>query len=159
MQQKAFMEVSNMILSGSLLLSESSPMTQAGLWVFRLISRTWVSRSESRLHPAPITRVGGRPLCLQATWVMMSTGIGQEGEQGWWHVERLMSRVVRSFSLAPTWLWGNDHHCIRAETCQIRDDSSVQVDICLNHADIRLLAAPCVGGHHDDAGARRGWQI
>lgn len=58
------------------LLSESSPMTQAGLWVFRLISRTWLSRSESRLHPAPITRDGGRPLCLQATWVMMSTGSG-----------------------------------------------------------------------------------
>lgn len=65
----------------SLLLSENSPMIQAGLWVFRLISRAWLSRSESRLHPAPITRVGGRPLCLQATCVMMSTGIWQEKEQ------------------------------------------------------------------------------
>lgn len=62
-------------------------------------------------------------------------------------------------SPAPTWLWGNDHHCIRAEMCQLRNESSVQVDISLNHADIWLLAAPCVGCHHYDPGAGRGWQI
>lgn len=53
--------------SDSHLLSESSPRTQAGLWVFRLMFRMWLSLSESRLQPAPITWVGGRPLCLQAT--------------------------------------------------------------------------------------------
>lgn len=80
---------SQSFLSGSLLLSESSPMTQAGLCVFRLISMTWLSRSESRLHPAPITCVGGKPLCLQATWVIMSTG-----ESEWPYVIYIMSRAV-----------------------------------------------------------------
>lgn len=70
------------LVSASLLLSDSSPMTQACLCVFRLISRMWLSRSESRLHPAPITRVGGKPLCLQATWAMMSTGPKKKKKKG-----------------------------------------------------------------------------
>lgn len=66
-------------------------MTQAGLCVFRLISMTWLSRSESRLHPAPITCVGGKPLCLQATWVMMSTG-----EREWVTVRELYNEPAVS---------------------------------------------------------------
>lgn len=141
-------------------------MTQASLWVFRLISRTWLSRSESRLHPAPITRVGGKPLCLQATWVMMSTEVGprQKGKlvDGF---KWLRSQVVCFFSqrgslvLLQTWLGGDEHHGVGAESGQIRDDPSVQVHVSLNHAEVRLLTAPSVCSHHDNTGARRGRQI
>lgn len=67
--------------------------------------------------------------------------------------------LVRSNSLAPTWLWGDDHDRIRTEARQMWDDSSVHVNISLDHAHVGLLAAPCVGGDHDDSGAGRGRQI
>lgn len=60
---------------------------------------------------------------------------------------------VRSSPPAPTWLRGHDHHRVRAEARQVWDDSSVHVNISLNHADVRLLTAPRVGGDHDDPGA------
>lgn len=61
--------------------------------------------------------------------------------------------LVRSSSPAPTWLRGDDHHRVGAEARQMWDDSSVHVDIGLNHAHVGLLAAPSVGGDHDDPGA------
>lgn len=39
------------------------------------------------------------------------------------------------------------------------DDSSVHVNVGLNHAHVGLLAAPRVGRHHDHPGASRGRQI
>lgn len=134
-------------------------MTQACLWVFRLISRMWLSRSESRLHPAPITRVGGKPLCLQATWAMMSTGHKNNRTGDTSGSEGAACASVRSSFPAPTWLWGDDHHRVRAEARQMWDDSSVHVNISLNHAHVRLLTAPSVGSDHDDPGASWGWQI
>lgn len=67
-------------------------------------------------------------------------------------------RGTRLCPATPTWLRGDDQHRFRAVTSEVGDDSSVQVHVSLDHAHVRLVA-PCVCGHHDNPGARRGGQV
>lgn len=67
--------------------------------------------------------------------------------------QEVKEQLVRSSSPAPTWLRGDDHHRVGAEARQMWDDSSVHVNVGLNHAHVGLLAAPRVGRDHDDPGA------
>lgn len=76
---------------------------------------------------------------------------------GWW--KEWFTPLRGTFSLTLTWLWGDKHYCVGTELCYSWNDPSVHVHIILDHARVRLLAAPWVRGHHDDLGARRGWQI
>lgn len=73
--------------------------------------------------------------------------------------QEVKEQLVRSSPPAPTWLRGDDHHRVGAEARQMWDDSSVHVNVGLDHAHVGLLAAPRVGRDHHDPGASRGRQI